>query len=320
MFRKQYATVTDGDANWAAPQVPLRQHLTAGSPTHYIRKAPYFDGMTATPPSVQDIRAARALAVLGDSVSTDHISPAGSIKKNGPAGKYLTEHGVARPTSTATAPRAATTKSWSADLRQRPPAQQACSGNRRRSHPSAPGGTETPSTMLRSSTPSAAYPLHPRRQGVRLRLVRDWAAKGQSCSASASSSPKATSASTVQPRRHGHPPARVPARQSTASLGLTGEEIFTVGDHPGPDQQDLDSKLADGRIIPILAENDRGKNHRVLRHHPHRHPAGNPLLPARRHPPLRPRQLVRQIAATKPGAPCQAKPDMGFLFCRLPGN
>ena len=60
----------------------------------YIRKAPYFDGMAAQPEPVEDIHGARVLAVLGDCVTTDHISPAGSIKMNGPAGKYLTEHGV----------------------------------------------------------------------------------------------------------------------------------------------------------------------------------------------------------------------------------
>ncbi len=95
MFRKQYSTVSDGDANWAEPEVPERRYVWMGSGLgRTSAKAPYFDGMPAQPKAVEDIHDARVLAVLGDSVTTDHISPAGSIKLNGPAGKYLTDHGV----------------------------------------------------------------------------------------------------------------------------------------------------------------------------------------------------------------------------------
>ena len=91
---KQYATVTDGDANWQKLKFPTGDIYDWEPDSTYIRKAPYFDGMPAQPAPVTDIRGARVLAVLGDSVTTDHISPAGSIKLNGPAGKYLTDHGV----------------------------------------------------------------------------------------------------------------------------------------------------------------------------------------------------------------------------------
>ena len=94
MFCAQYATVTDGDANWQALKFPSGKTYGWEPDSTYIRKAPYFDGMPKVPAAVEDICAARCLAVLGDSVTTDHISPAGSIKKNGPAGKYLMEHGV----------------------------------------------------------------------------------------------------------------------------------------------------------------------------------------------------------------------------------
>ena len=94
LYTKEYATVTDGDSNWQALKFPAGQVYQWEPDSTYIRQAPYFDGMTATPAPVEDIHAARVLAVLGDSVTTDHISPAGSIKLNGPAGKYLTEHGV----------------------------------------------------------------------------------------------------------------------------------------------------------------------------------------------------------------------------------
>ena len=94
LYTKEYSTVTDGDSNWQALKFPAGEVYEWEPDSTYIRKAPYFDGMTATPAPVEDIHGARVLAVLGDSVTTDHISPAGSIKLNGPAGKYLTEHGV----------------------------------------------------------------------------------------------------------------------------------------------------------------------------------------------------------------------------------
>src|ERR1700723_593306 len=93
-FRKEYATVSDGDANWQGLSFPTGDVYLWEPDSTYIRKAPYFDGITKTPAPVKDILGARVLAVLGDSVTTDHISPAGNIKANGPAGKYLAEHGV----------------------------------------------------------------------------------------------------------------------------------------------------------------------------------------------------------------------------------
>jgi len=93
-YRKEYATVTDGDQNWQHLKVPTGEVYRWEPDSTYIRQAPYFDNMPKVPAAVTDIRDARVLAVLGDSVTTDHISPAGSIKTNGPAGKYLSEHGV----------------------------------------------------------------------------------------------------------------------------------------------------------------------------------------------------------------------------------
>jgi aconitate hydratase len=94
MFRKSYGEVYDGDAHWRSLAVPQGQTYVWEKDSTYIRQAPYFDEMSLKPSAVEDIKAARVLAVLGDSVTTDHISPAGSIKKDSPAGKYLTEHGV----------------------------------------------------------------------------------------------------------------------------------------------------------------------------------------------------------------------------------
>jgi aconitate hydratase len=96
MFTKQYAGVFEGDARWKALPTPAGATFTWDEKSTYVRKAPYFDGMKRTPDAVTNITDARVLAKLGDSVTTDHISPAGSIKADSPAGKYLTEHGVSR--------------------------------------------------------------------------------------------------------------------------------------------------------------------------------------------------------------------------------
>ncbi|UWZ84948.1 aconitate hydratase AcnA [Occallatibacter riparius] len=93
-FRREYAHVSDGDANWQGLSFPTGNTYQWEPDSTYIRKAPYFDGITREPAPITDILNARVLAVLGDSVTTDHISPAGNIKASGPAGKYLTEHGV----------------------------------------------------------------------------------------------------------------------------------------------------------------------------------------------------------------------------------
>jgi aconitate hydratase len=94
MFRQTYGQVFQGDAHWRALAVPAGETYSWDPDSTYIRCPPYFDGMTVKPDRVGDIRYARVLAMLGDSVTTDHISPAGSIKPDSPAGKYLIEHGI----------------------------------------------------------------------------------------------------------------------------------------------------------------------------------------------------------------------------------
>ncbi|MGB6475966.1 MAG: aconitate hydratase AcnA [Candidatus Sulfotelmatobacter sp.] len=94
LFTKSYAEVFLGDERWRGLPVPKGETYAWEEDSTYIRRAPYFDEMEVKPSAVADIRKARVLAVLGDSVTTDHISPAGSIKADSPAGKYLQEHGV----------------------------------------------------------------------------------------------------------------------------------------------------------------------------------------------------------------------------------
>ena len=94
MFRKSYADVFAGDERWNSLPVPEGDRFVWEPDSTYIRRAPYFDGMPAQPGPIKDIAGARVLCLLGDSITTDHISPAGSIRKTAPAGQYLIEHGV----------------------------------------------------------------------------------------------------------------------------------------------------------------------------------------------------------------------------------
>jgi aconitate hydratase len=94
-FKARYGNVFDGDANWKKVKVRKGNTYSWDGNSTYVKNPPYFDGMGNEPSALSDIKGARILALFGDSITTDHISPAGSIKKDGPAGKYLIERGVA---------------------------------------------------------------------------------------------------------------------------------------------------------------------------------------------------------------------------------
>ncbi|MEO7122597.1 MAG: aconitase family protein, partial [Lacisediminihabitans sp.] len=94
MFSEGYANVFDGDQNWQSLDVPTADMFAWDDTSTYVRQPPYFEGMPREPEALKDITSARVLALLGDSVTTDHISPAGNIKRDSPAGKWLTDQGV----------------------------------------------------------------------------------------------------------------------------------------------------------------------------------------------------------------------------------
>jgi aconitate hydratase len=94
MFEREYADVFKGDANWSGLDVAASERYVWDARSEYVKRPPYFEGTPAQPAPLEDVLGARAIAVLGDSVTTDHISPAGSIARHSPAGKYLTEHGI----------------------------------------------------------------------------------------------------------------------------------------------------------------------------------------------------------------------------------
>src|SRR5437588_8510946 len=94
MFHTQYGRVFEGDEHWRGLAIPKGNLFKWEEKSEYVKAPPFFDGVGAQPEPIRDITGARVLAVLGDSVTTDHISPAGSIPADGPAGKYLIAHGI----------------------------------------------------------------------------------------------------------------------------------------------------------------------------------------------------------------------------------
>jgi aconitate hydratase len=256
MFRTQYSTVADGDANWQHLKFPSGETYGWEPDSTYIRKAPYFDGMPATPADVQDITDARVLAVLGDSVTTDHISPAGSIKLNGPAGKYLSEHGV-KPSDF---------NSYGSRRGNHEVMVRGTFANVRLRNKLAPGTEGGVTRLLPEGEGMSIYDASVTyaERGVPLAILagkeygsgssRDWAAKG----------PRLLGIRFViaesYERIHrsnlvgmGILPLQFAAGENVESLGLTGEETFTLGSKPGELKAMLDSKFEGGKNLTVVA-------------------------------------------------------------------
>ena len=231
MFRHEYARAFDGDANWQGMSVPTGNIYQWDGKSTYIKKPPYFDAMVDPETSVTDLKGMRALALLGDSVTTDHISPAGSIPKDGPAGRYLIAQGV-------------------------PPADFNSYGARRGNHEVMVRGTLANIRLRNQLAPGTEggwtrhmpdgeqmyiYDASLLYQKDRVPLVilagkeygsgssRDWAAKGVMLLGV-----RAVIAESFE-RIHrsnlvgmGVLPLQFPAGENAASLGLTGKETFSV--------------------------------------------------------------------------------------------
>jgi aconitate hydratase len=255
MFRQQYSTVSLGDSNWQNLKFPSGDTYGWEADSTYIRKAPYFDGMPATPAEVQDITDARVLAVLGDSVTTDHISPAGSIKLNGPAGKYLVEHGV----------KPADFNSYGSRRGNHEVMVRGTFANVRLRNKLAPGTEGGVTRLLPEGEGMSIYDASVKyaERGVPLAILagkeygsgssRDWAAKG----------PRLLGIRFViaesYERIHrsnlvgmGILPLQFEPGESVESHCLTGEETFTLG-APGDLKTMLEEKFVNGKNIIVVA-------------------------------------------------------------------
>jgi aconitate hydratase len=252
MFRTQYSTVSDGDANWQNLKFPSGDTYGWEPDSTYIRKAPYFDGMPATPAPVSEISNARVLAVLGDSVTTDHISPAGSIKANGPAGKYLADNGV----------KPADFNSYGSRRGNHEVMVRGTFANVRLRNKLAPGTEGGVTRLLPEGEGMSIYDASVKyaERGVPLAILagkeygsgssRDWAAKGPRLLGI-----KFVIAESYE-RIHrsnlvgmGILPLQFNAGETVESLGLTGEETFTLeGLKPM-----LDAKFVNGKQLTVVA-------------------------------------------------------------------
>ncbi|MEU3934284.1 aconitate hydratase AcnA [Streptomyces sp. NPDC029044] len=231
MFSKSYSDVFAGDAQWQALPIPTGNTFEWDTESTYVRKPPYFEGMAHEPSPVENISGARVLAKLGDSVTTDHISPAGAIKADTPAGKYLTEHGVERRDF----------NSYGSRRGNHEVMIRGTFANIRLRNQIAPGteGGYTRDFTQADAPVSFIYDASQNYQAAGIPLVvlagkeygsgssRDWAAKG-----TALLGVKAVIAESYE-RIHrsnligmGVLPLQFPEGQTAASLGLTGEETF----------------------------------------------------------------------------------------------
>jgi aconitate hydratase len=232
-FRREYANLAKGDSNWQGLKFPSGEVYHWEPDSTYIRKAPYFDGITPAPAPVTDILGARVLAILGDSVTTDHISPAGSIKTNGPAGKYLAAHGV-KPSEF---------NSYGSRRGNHEVMVRGTFANVRLRNKLAPGTEGGVTRLLPEGEPMSIFDASVKyaERGVPLIILagkeygsgssRDWAAKGPKLLGV-----RAVIAESFE-RIHrsnlvgmGILPLQFEAGQNAESLGLTGEEIYDFAD------------------------------------------------------------------------------------------
>ncbi len=232
-FTREYADVFAGDQRWQELSTPTGDIFAWDDASTYVRKPPYFDGMQQQPSPVTDVQGARVLAVLGDSVTTDHISPAGAIKTDSPAGKFLTDHGVARSDFNSYGSRRGNhevmIRGTFANIRLRNAMVPGVEG----------GFTKDLLDPAQPVVPIFDAAEHYRSQEVPLVVLvgkeygsgssRDWAAKG-----TALLGVRVVIAESYE-RIHrsnligmGVLPLQFPQGQSAATLGLTGDEVFDV--------------------------------------------------------------------------------------------
>ena len=251
MFSKSYAEVFEGDERWRGLKVPKGETYAWENDSTYIRRAPYFDDIDVKPSPVQEIEKARVLAVLGDSVTTDHISPAGSIKKDSPAGEYLQEHGV-KPHEF---------NSYGARRGNHEVMMRGTFANIRLRNQLAPGTEGGYTRHLPTNTEMSIFDASEKYRADSTPLIilagkedgsgssRDWAAKGP-----ALLGVRAVIAESYE-RIHrsnlvgmGILPLQFPAGQNSDSLKLTGEEVFEItGIRDGVE------KFSVGRTVKVTA-------------------------------------------------------------------
>jgi aconitate hydratase A / 2-methylisocitrate dehydratase len=252
MFKKGYANVFLGDANWGAIKTPAGKIYSWDGKSTYVKNPPYFDGMTMTPAPLSDIKGARVLAVLGDSVTTDHISPAGNISKSSPAAKYLVAQGV----------QAVDFNSYGARRGNHEVMMRGTFANIRLRNLLLPGTEGGVTLHIPSGEQMSIFDASVKYKAANTALVilagkeygtgssRDWAAKGTMLLGV-----KAVIAESFE-RIHrsnligmGVLPLQYMEGQSTQSLGLTGKETFEI----------VGLNRGAAKFVKVIAKSDDGR-------------------------------------------------------------
>jgi len=265
MFKKSYSQVFEGDERWNSLPVPEGDRFQWDEGSTYVRHPPYFEGMTRHPDQVKDIQFARVLAVLGDSITTDHISPAGSIKAQGPAGRYLKEHGVEPADFNSYGSRRGNhevmMRGTFANVRLRNLLAPGTEGGVTRHLPDGEGMSIYDAAMQYQSEDVPLLILAGKEYGSG--SSRDWAAKGPLLLGV-----RAVIAESYE-RIHrsnlvgmGVLPLQYQAGESTSSLGLTGEEVYSI--------EGVSAALAPGgkRTVTVRLRDPQGEErtfHAVVR-------------------------------------------------------
>jgi aconitate hydratase len=275
MFHKSYGQVFDGDERWNSLEVPSGDSFAWDPESTYVRRPPFFESLPREPEAVRDIEGARVLAVLGDSVTTDHISPAGAIKRDSPAGRYLIEHGVE--------PR--DFNSYGSRRGNHEVMMRGTFANiRLRNQLAGVGGDPLPEGGVTLHLPDGEQmsiydaAMRYEEEGVPLVVLagaeygsgssRDWAAKGTRLLGV-----RAVIAQSFE-RIHrsnlvgmGVLPLQFKAGESARSLGLTGREMFTVAGLS--DAEEIPRELtvrADEKEFSVTVRIDTPKEQRYFRH------------------------------------------------------
>jgi aconitate hydratase len=254
LFRQRYADVFSGDARWASMNVPAGERYAWDEKSEYVKRPPYFDGMPKEPAAVKDITGARVLAILGDSVTTDHISPAGNIARSSPAAKYLVSKGVDP----------ADFNSYGARRGNHEVMVRGTFANIRLRNGLVPGVEGGVTRYLPTNEQMSIFEASEKYRADATPLLvlagkeygsgssRDWAAKGPYLLGI-----KAVIAESFE-RIHrsnligmGIVPLQFPQGQTRESLGLTGEETFAI--------EGLAAKLAPGMTVKVTVSDANGK-------------------------------------------------------------
>ena len=287
MFKTKYAKVFDGDSNWRKVKVPAGLTYAWDMGSTYVQNPPYFDGMTMAPKPVQDIENARVLGLFLDSITTDHISPAGSIRASSPAGQYLVEHQV-RPADfnqygTRRGNHEVMMRGTFANIRIKNQMVKDASGGRgrRRLHPPPTVGRADGDLRRGDALPAGRRAVgRVRRPRVRNRLVARLG--GQRHEA-------ARRPGGDRPELRAHPPLQ-PGRHGRSAAGVRGGDVVAVARPQGRRDGDDPRPGVRPRAAPAPPGVDRTTRRLEPERAadlPHRHARRARILPLRRHPALR---------------------------------